>query len=1410
MKISVDDAYEKIVRTFTDDDSQGSAFLVTGAPRSGKTTLARELAVRAAEVYGTEDVTLAVSNRLIADQANRVIIRKLVVSGQRRLTTTLSALAFRIVDERQMLLGAPAPKLINGAEQTAALREVLDRHVHHAQTGDLCDTCLLLRAYFEGNRSSSRDGGYTDNAHADNGERAYRTTAYRTTASLFDNYITPVFLQQLRDMFARMNELGASYVLEDRIVQAVESTHAHDDQSSTRFAREYTALQFKLAYALHREYSEEVSQSSDTAISRQLLLDSSRLLREAALTFANGTGHQLGIAVPQIIIVDDAQELTLAATFLLTELQKLGTRIVLIGNPDESVLGFRGAYPEFVWNHAYRSVGESNHNGFLSSDFGHFHAQRIDLMSGYDVDAMTYKDVVASRVALNIPSTYETDIPLPSRAQKFPDFADMALPNAALRNIMGVREDAIKTDSVTGHLFRSAREESEFVVHSILHERIEHNRSWNDIAIIVHDNAAARAYGERLQREGVPVRFSAVSKPLGEDAITLGLFAAMELGVSNWTDYDTCDELLSRTAYLCEQFAHSPFSADASGSTLNMGHVDSALRAIETIIQAWRTHSVESAVDSGAETVRSESADSFADMAALDNAWSYVCDHWSVADTDYPLNVSALKVLLLHDVSGVREIILRLMSTMRAEYAHDVSSLHTLIDMMTAVRETDKRDVLSALWAAWQASNVADIWQKKALDFSNFAQRLRYNQWLDSAMRLFDYAQQKNSRMNVCEFIEHVINLEISADSLAQLAPVNEAVTVTTPASTMGRSWTHVWMPGIQQGTWPNLTVRNTMFGADDLADVIMHGSITQTPHDRMLDVLHSEKRSFLVSLTRASKNVHVSAVWNDASTPSDFLYEYMHELFPRVSSMDNADFTALPVVHIADDSLEEELGTIEQTSINDVIRQARVTIVDELLRYEEVTDKGRDALSALDYLRTQGYDFASPEKWSFVNSSRIREVGNTNDESHKTSHEDSQDNEKKPVRLSPSNVENIWGCPICYRLENKLSGPRADTAATTFGTLIHNVAQWASEERGFDTTEFYNSALQKRGSEAVVIAYVAQEMYQRYNELKSAPNSDAGMREYLRELNNDDQALDILTNIAHYLVASHNLDMATDDKFHLPYIPLTHTDSEFEFDAFITMEDIRYAYNAIPKREPLTRYEFEKLMRMLVWDMPSGFSYDTVVHLHGFIDRVEQHGDSLYVVDYKTVSKPHNLHDTITNLQLVSYQLGLIFHGKKHDTDAERAELFRTMPRIDMSVLFDVKHEDMPAKSRGEGFAKYQPALFENGHIATGDATRKYTKSHSAMWDELISQTHTWFEDESIRQQAHGRVSEETAARDVDRTLYTLTMIARVFYAAAALQSEVLDVIEIHPPHDRRYCTYKDVCPACALENTSVMEEWL
>jgi superfamily I DNA/RNA helicase len=78
------------------------------------------------------------------------------------------------------------------------------------------------------------------------------------------------------------------------------------------------------------------------------------LLRTAAKQLESEESFPEEIANLKAILVDDAQELTPAASELLFQLTRLGAGITLIGDPDVATLGFRVANPKAMMQLAER------------------------------------------------------------------------------------------------------------------------------------------------------------------------------------------------------------------------------------------------------------------------------------------------------------------------------------------------------------------------------------------------------------------------------------------------------------------------------------------------------------------------------------------------------------------------------------------------------------------------------------------------------------------------------------------------------------------------------------------------------------------------------------------------------------------------------------------------------------------------------------------------------------------------------------------------------------------------------------------------------------------------------------------------------------------------------------------------
>lgn len=1339
--------------------------LVAGAPRSGKTEFALDILIAAMKRYGDANAVMTVSGRQIADMLGDRAIRELSAVSQARPVTTLSAVAFRLLTAARSAQGKPLPKLLNGAEQDVIIRKVLASHVEHRQHGDECATCDLLRVYF----------------------------AVSEWSGLVADDSTDAFANQLRDMLARMNEIGAKPELENMLIARAASRNGELDAR-----RERLRTQWRLAFALREEYNAAIR----AAYSGEYRLDASQLMIDATEAVSDIRDAD----IPNMLIVDDFQDATLAGFALLEALHNRGTRLLLVGNPDEAVQTFRGSYPEYLFNEAQSRMGArleriENLYAVCENDGSQTIRNASNRQNVHD----DYRTLVATRVSLSIASTEPTDVPLPERPGKMRNIPG-AMPIEALPS---GNTDACVTPadgSVKTALYRSSSEELDDVVWKIKTEHLQRSREWNDMAVITHDNATVRAFGERLRADGVPVRYSSVTRPLKDEPFVQGLFALIELA-----------ELKRRT------IAASGMDPQAAGSYIR-SRVASIMASPLITVGGDRQHegrparlaSVESAMHAlaslaeivGDDEIRAQDSANMAktdveqqsSLLRLMADWhEYMAKCHAISDegqhdgghdgdqNDPVFDMDALYVLLLEGNTD------RVIDTIASVTGSDpqVKAFASLWKVLDKTCEAERKLVLRepqyVLDCAWRACGKAEIWQRVALEHS--AAGRAANDRLDAAMRLFNYASGGESSgefaaRTIEAFMEQVRSLTIEADSLAHTAPIDQAVTLTTPAGAAGRHWNLVFLPSLQQGQWPNLTPRNTLFGGEKLADVMLHGELSDTvttsagKRDAQLAaVLASEQKSFLVALTRADECAVMSAVLNDDHVPSDFLYGYVPEWFDRDrdADMERREYAAI--------GSQGDYAGLESDP-RGLIAAARSVLAME----PSNSPKARDAAETLALLASRGIRAADPDCWPFVEEPVSL--------AERETIQDGKTRQSDVVTLSPSAVDNLWACPVCWMLENRFSGPRMGSVATNFGSLIHTVAQKATEA-GLDMPEQHTAI-----SDMDNIDAITEQMYAEYERLRGDLKGITDPAQRYQALKKDEQAKDALRNIATYFVQSNHGDYPIKNNDAFSVGKLTKAEPELKFTAKFDFDDILAAYNAMDGIHTISRNELIAIMGTLVGGWPqTGMSEHLTVRLTGRIDRVERRDmadgtQQVRLIDYKTGTSP-NGEGLFNDLQLVCYQLGLVF---PEGSGLHGAQAVAAAPNIMQSALFHVTKHAFPAPYGNTAAESHmQQALFANGSLNTGAFVPRYyvkklDKDFQDGLDEMlppmeVSDEH-WSEFVGLR---------NTMA------VWSLTMIARVFYAAAASRA---NEITARPTSEHmKYCRNTAVCPACAGEQNTVFE---
>ncbi|PLS24418.1 PD-(D/E)XK nuclease family protein [Bifidobacterium imperatoris] len=1366
-------------------ERDGAARLVIGVPGAGKTEYALALLLEGLRRYGDAHAVMTVSGRIAADQLGNRVIRERGFSTQARPVTTLGAVAFRVIAASRSSRNLPAPRLLNGAEQDMLLRQVMAVHMSHVIAGDECVTCLLLSEYFAQSQwaslimdpSGSVAGG-------------------STSAEIMARGISDAFISQLRDMLARLDELGVGPREEPSLIQSV----AADSRLS---------VQWRLAFALRAEYIRaQVETYAD-----QYRLDASYLLVAGAREVQEIRVNRNDLAqdgpmrtesdlelptLPRLIVVDDAQDITLAGMRFLEELHQSGTAVVLVGNPDEAVQTFRGSYPEYLMRRAC--------SGPLNAAVVPLGTQN----AGEPGKTADYAHVVASRVSLSISSEEEEELPPAKRPGKL---------TAALRSGMQI---SAKDDSVLSGLYRSSREELDDVVWRIKRAHLDQHVRWNDMAVIAHDNATVRVFGERLRRDGVPVRYSSVTRPLKDEPCIQGLFALVELALLRVNGINHCNMTLAQIASYVRARVRTLMNGPlitsgkkpGQGGTARLAPIESAMNALESLstvsgdegalfalMQGW--HALSELADS--QCMADSAEDAIAQHAELtvdvDDALVDADSHKELA-----FGVDALYVMLALDESSASAQ--QVLASIHAVLGNDVQAqafmnLWNLVDRVSEGLRSlpeDQRDMPSnALSIAWQAVGVASAWQKIAL--ANTPDGRASNDRLDAVMRLFQFAEDATASNSIVGFITQVRNMQVQADSLAHVGPVEDAVSLTTPAGAAGRHWPYVWIVEIEQDVWPNLAGRNTMFGGEELAELVLRGtlaSVDEQGHDpRFVSVLSSEKKSFLVSLTRASKQVYLSAVWNDDASPSDFLFGYLPEHYSR--NKQEATFTSVGYSESGQAGETEDSDTAACAGLDgsprDLVAAARASLVCE----SEHASQEHDAATALGILAAHGIEVAHPDNWAFT-AQGDSDMNEPEDERAAAA----TATENMPVvTLSPSAVDGLWACPVCWLLEHQFAGPQPGSVNAGFGTLIHAVAQQGSEEHldrlGVDERALQALGLDASSSREQRIQTVSDRLMALYEDKRPDPNAVADTRERYQATRKDDAAADMLHNIADYFVTSAEESYLGKNfgKFNIG--ALHQVDCELQFAARFDLNDILAAYNAIPGVAPIDCSTLLELMGMLVGGWPEGMCENLIVRLSGRMDRVEHRiladgSSNIRLIDYKTGAVPV-LKQVFNDLQLVCYQLGLIFPEQGSRGEAA----LRKAPTIGQSMLFHVAKNASPAASRAPEGA-FQPPLFTDGSLNAEpfDPRYFYTKPDKFYDMPVLAPEH----------KPHG-VSEEAWRQFLSlagtQAMWSLTMISRVFYAAAASRSAKLDA---HPQSTHvEYCRMKHVCPACAGQVDTVFE---
>ena len=189
------------------------------------------------------------------------------------------------------------------------------------------------------------------------------------------------------------------------------------------------------------------------------------------------------------IVVDDAQELTASAARLVSVLHRPGADLVLVGDPDATVLGFRGAVPGRFVDLARQLAGAGGPTAAVLRTRHRGGRQLAEVQAA-----------VAERIGVVAGRAHRSPVPGGRRAE-----------------------------SVEVAVARSRPQESAYVAHWLRRAHLVDGVPWERMAVVARAGAQQDALRRALSSGGVPVQVDRAGLPLGQDPAVEPVLVAFDV-----------------------------------------------------------------------------------------------------------------------------------------------------------------------------------------------------------------------------------------------------------------------------------------------------------------------------------------------------------------------------------------------------------------------------------------------------------------------------------------------------------------------------------------------------------------------------------------------------------------------------------------------------------------------------------------------------------------------------------------------------------------------------------------------------------------------------------------------------------------------------------------------------------------
>lgn len=921
---------------------------------------------------------------------------------------------------------------------------------------------------------------------------------------LRDALPTRGFRHEIRDFFDRMAEYDLT----------ADDVH--------RLANEHNQPAWHALAQLHTEYRAVRALRAKNAYDPAVLInDACRLLLRAPEFLAEERRRY------DLILIDDVQELSPSIYRLLRliaaeepptdaahltethpDLFAEGPQVVMTYSDEAVVQGFRGARPDLVTT--------------LQASFPSMRTRT--LTTSYRLPALMMPLVADIRRRL---PRYTRFVPLTAEQEGAKDGVKTGAPATFGRINTTPADEALTwgaTDEPLLHLgadgkildpahyrtapagvykyaLASSQDEANLIAQMLLEERIYGNQPYRESAIIVRNGADVARIRRVLSSNGIPSRTSAALVPVRDEPAVRPFLDALSLLVY----------ARKRGEKALNPAVHMPAGEGAEAGehggyeTLSAAEAEELMRRSldDVIAEESRANPLGGAQSAITLLTSRLGGASSMDVRRLRQQLRSI----ELQSGGHRPSDDLLLGALLHPETLPEEGVGR--------------AVHRIAAVLSAGRKALARPESTStevLWALWEASGLEKTWVAQSRGAGPDADAAHRN--LDAMIGLFEAADRFDEQMRGAgaeQFLDFIDAQDLPMDTLAARGVRQDAVEILTPALAAGQSWRTVYVCGLQEGTWPNTTVRGSLLSTGDLTDLcdarlrqraqqaeqqLEEGEQPMPPArirsypERVRDTRHDELRMFAVAATRASTRLVLTAVRNDDQAPGEF--------FDFVLPTDAVgDSTDVPITRVRRPAtLRSLVAELRRTLVEESMNAMRAedaqdgALMHNAPEEEALTPEASayrlDAASrTLARLANDQAPGAAPDEWwgllplsstELLFAHRPADHAEL-DENHGEGGEEQAENPaenpgRRTITLSPSRLETIHSSPLDWLVSAARAEAQTDLSRS-LGTLVHAIA----EEYPTGTLEELQTALDERISSLGVPARKEDETDEEYRE---------------------------------------------------------------------------------------------------------------------------------------------------------------------------------------------------------------------------------------------------------------------------------------------------------------------------------------